>query len=275
MAHWESLLERESSGKLAAEAHWHRGLHAYSAGLYLGATEHFGVLADQFKGEFDRGRALLWRGRAELGAEKLAEALDTLREAERASRDAEDRRTVELTIAHVEFRLGNVGEALRRYERFEREHRSDGRASSAARRTVECLRLLGREDEASSRAAHVEQQYPSSVEATLVRAATRESEARANPTDVAEAPPPQGPFLVQVAALADPKNAVRLRRRVQALGFTVSLQLGDGPQGPVNRVLIGPFDDAAEAQAVADSVATLGDVSPRVREAAAVRTSAD
>jgi tetratricopeptide (TPR) repeat protein len=273
MARWDELLAVEPKGRLAAEAHWNRGLHAYSAGLYLGATEEFALLAEEFKDQFDRGRAFLWKARSQLGAEKIAESLESFREAERACRDDLDRRSAELGIAHAEFRTGNVGEALKRYDRFEREHRDDSRASSAARRAIECLRLLGREGEASTRAAHIEETYPNSFEATLVRAATREAEERERPDAPTTVEEPKGPFIVQVASLADPKNAVRLRRRVQALGFTVTLELGEGPQGPVNRIIVGPFDDRSEAQAAADSVATLGDVNPRVREAAATRSS--
>lgn len=269
---WDEVLALEPHGPLGAEARWNKGIHAYSAGLYVAASRDFEALGAEFGAWFDPARAFLWKGYAELGADRPEAALEAFRQAEGGASGEEDEASVELGIANASFRLGNVREALRRYERFERDFRSDGRASAAARRAVECLRLLGREDEAARAAARIGKEYPDSFEATLARAEIRSLQDR----EVAwkegtpeKAEPTRGPFVVQVAAMSDPRNAATLRRRILALGIEkIQVEPGDGPDGPVHRVLLGPFADEATARAAADSVATLGDLNPRVREVA-------
>jgi TolA-binding protein len=258
---WDELLALDPPADLATEAHWMKAMHAYSAGLYVAAEHEFDVLAHDFAQRFPRGRALLWKGLSELAADDPDTALENLQQASREA-DGDDATSVEFALAHVQFRTGKIADALRLYERFERDHRKDGRASAAARRTVECLRLLGRETEASARAARIERDYPSSVEATLAREAVR-SQRGGMP-----APSSQGPqrFVVQVAALTDPANAARLAQQVRQLSLgNVRVEKTEGPEGTVQRVIVGPFDDEDKAHAACDSIATLGDLSPRVR----------
>lgn len=267
---WDEVIALEPEGALAAEAHWNRGLHAYSAGLYVAATREFALLAESFAGTFDAGRAALWKGKAELGADSAGAAAESFERARRGASDPADVRSAELGLAHAAFALGNVKDALRRYERFESEHPQDGRASSAARRAVECLRLLGRTDEASVQAVRIERQYPNSFEATLAREEIRQIEPAPAPVRETARPEPAdtGPFVVQVAAMEDLANAVVLRREIRRLGIEgVRVELADGPRGPVHRVLLGPYETEEEARAVADSIATLGDLDPRVHEA--------
>lgn len=267
---WDEVIALDPNGQMAAEAHWHKGLHAYSAGLYVAAGREFELLGRSFGGQFDAGRAFLWKAYSDLGAEVPETALESLREAERGASDPRDQASIEFALANAHFRLGNVGEAMRRYERFEKDHRHDGRASAAARSAVECLRLLGREKDASEAAARIGRDYPDSFEATLARAEVRTLRDRQVNWREGEAPEPTnapGPFLIQVAAMSDPRNAATLRRRILALGIQeIQVEPGDGPQGPVHRVLLGPYPDEAKARAIADSVATLGDLNPRVRE---------
>jgi tetratricopeptide (TPR) repeat protein len=269
MGRWDEVIALEPDAALAAEAHWERGLHAYSAGLYIAAAQEFEVLAARFPADFDAGRAFLWKGQAELGADRPEAAITAFRTAARKANDRMDARAAELGVAHAHFRLGNLREALRRYERFEDQYSRDGRASAAARRAVECLRLAGREEEASAKAAEIERTYPDSFEATLARAEVRRDESRAEVPDEAETveESPRGPFIVQVAAMTDPRNAAQLRRLILRKGLgPLSVEPGEGPLGPVHRVLLGPYDSEEEARAAADSVATLGDLNPRVRE---------
>jgi cell division septation protein DedD len=40
----------------------------------------------------------------------------------------------------------------------------------------------------------------------------------------------------------------------------------EGVSGTLHRVLLGPYSSRERAETVADSVATLGDLNPRVRE---------
>lgn len=264
LGRWEEVLALEPDGALAAEAHWAKGMHAYSAGLYVAAAHEFAVLAERFGSHVDEGRALLWKARSELGAGKPAVAESTFDEARRRAHAGVDRRGAELGLAHAAFQTGNAEEALRRYDRFERQHPDDGRASAAARRAVECLKLLGRVEEASARAARIERDYPNSTEATLTRAETRRVEAPPEPPPVEKAP---GPFVVQVASMADLRNAVALRREIRALGIDgVRIEMTEGRTGAMHRVLLGPYDTEPEARAVADSCATIGDLNPRVRE---------
>jgi tetratricopeptide (TPR) repeat protein len=272
LGRWEEVIALEPDGELAAEAHFAKGLHAYSAGYYVAAGREFELLVERFPREFDRGRALLWKGNAELGANDPAAAAETLESARGAARDPEDVRSAELGLAHAAFQQGNAKEALRRYERFERDHPEDGRASSAARRAVECLRLLGRTGEATLMATRIEREYPDSFEATLARAEVRESVAAEpaagddQPPERAEAPVRTGPFVVQVASMAELRNAVALRRDIRSLGIDgVRIELYEGRDGSVHRVLLGPYETEEEARAVADSVAALGDLNPRVR----------
>jgi tetratricopeptide (TPR) repeat protein len=266
MARWDEVIALAPTGPLAAEAHWTKGLHAYSAGLYVSAAEEFTLLGRDFSEEFPVARALLWRGHAELGADRPRLAYESYEEALQAAEDPEDARAAEFGLAHASYRLGNVKEALRRYRRFEHDHADDGRASAAARRITECLRLLGHEMEAAANAARIERDYPASLEATLARAEIGASEPSAGPA-VPAGPQesPTGPFLVQVAAMSDPRNAADLRREILLLGITeIQVEPGDGPEGPVHRVLLGPYEDEATARAVADSVSTLGRLNPRL-----------
>ena len=257
---WDDVLALEPPADLATEARWMKGLAAYSAGLYVAAGHEFDGLAHAPDSRLPRGRALLWKGLASLAADEPEEALESFTEAGTAV-SGDDAPTLELALAHAHFRLGHASEALHRYERFEREHRKDARASAAARRTIECLRLLGREDEASARATRIEHDYPTSSEATLAREAVRARKS-------AEEPETKGPvyYIVQVAAMSDPANAARLAQQVRKLKLgDVKVEKVDGPDGVIHRVLLGPFDDEARAHAAVDSIATLGNVEPRVR----------
>jgi TolA-binding protein len=271
MGLWDEVLALDPDAELAAEARWEKAMHAYSAGLYVAAAQEFEEVASGFGKWIDPGRALLWQGYAQLGADRAEDALAAFRDAERKASDRFDRRSAELGIAHANFRLGNVRDALRQYESFERDYSDDGRASAAALRAVECLRLTGRNALADQKAAEIEERYPDSFEATLARAEARPSEIGAAPAEVPEAaePAPRGPFIVQVAAMTDPRNAAELRRLILAKGIgPLEIEPGEGPQGPVHRVILGPYATEEEARAAADSVATLGDLNPRVREAA-------
>lgn len=266
---WDEVIALELTGRLAAEAHWQKAMHAYSAGLYVAASREFGRLGTDFGNWLDPSQAFLWKGYSDLGADEPEAARESFREAERGVSDRLDVASVQLGIANANFRIGNVREAHRQYQRFEREHRDDGRASAAARRGVECLRLLGREQDAAAAAARIGLEYPDSFEATLARAeirTLRDREVRWR-EGRAEVPTPKGPFIVQVAAMTDPRNAATLRRQILALGIReIEVESGEGPDGPVHRVLLGPYPDEATARAIADSVAVLGDLNPRVRE---------
>jgi cell division septation protein DedD len=262
---WDQVLALSPGESLAAEARWMKGVQAYSAGRYVAAAREFEVLAKDFGSRFPKGRALLWKGCAELGADESVVAVETLRQAAKSAKD-DDALAVEFALAHAAMRLGQVTDALRRYERFEREHRRDGRASAAARRAVECLRLLGREAEASARAAKIERDYPNSFEATLTREAVRKSGETAAPRPAAADEPAR--YVVQVAALTDAANAAKLAQQVRDLSLgNVSLEKGESSEGPVHRILLGPFDDESRARAAAERVAEISDdLVPRVRE---------
>lgn len=258
---YDQLLLLDPPAALASEAHWMKGVHAYSGGRYIAATREFDLLAREFERHFPRGRALLWKGQAELAADSTASALETLKAAARSA-DGDDVASVDFATAHAYLSLGQVDEALRRYERFEREHKDDGRASAAARRQVECLRLLGRESEATVRATRIERSYPGSFEATLAREANRAAPPPAPETPAAKAVQ----HVVQVASLGDPANAARLAQQVRNLGLgPVRIEETEGTEGKMHRILLGPFKDEARAHEAADSVATLGDLAPRVR----------
>jgi tetratricopeptide (TPR) repeat protein len=266
---WDEVIALQPTGALAEEAHWQKGMHAYSAGLYVAAAREFETVGRDFAAWSDPGRAYLWKAYSDLGADEPETALEDLKEAGRAAGDPEDQASIEFSLANVHFRLGNVAEALRRYQHFERQYRMDGRASAAARRTVECLRLLGRESEASAAAARIEQEYPDSFEATLARAEIRTLRDRevAWKEGKPGLPPSTRKWEVQVAAMSDPRNAAALRRQILALGINdIRVEPGDSPGGPVHRVILGPYPDQETARAMADSVAAIGELNPRVRE---------
>jgi cell division septation protein DedD len=258
---YDQLLALGPGDALASEAYWMKGLHAYSAGRYVAAGRHFETLAKDFSSRFPRGRALLWKGLSELAADSAATAVATLRQAEKGA-DGEDAAGVDFGLAHAFLALGQPDEALRRYEKFERDHRNDERASAAARRQVECLRLLGRETEATFRATRIERDYPGTLAATLAREVTRAPDPAPTPAEVEAAR-----YVVQVAALTDPANAARLAQQVRGLKLgTVRIEKTEGPDGALHRILVGPFEDETRARAAADSVARLGDdLAPRVR----------
>jgi len=166
---WEQVLALEPEGQVAAEARWSRAQAATALGLHSQAIEEYAVLARDHKSHFDRGRALLGKGLAELQSGEPADALETLGLAARLAKRREDTIAAELALASATYQLGNVREALRRYEKFERDHSDDERARWAAWRQVLCLRLLGREPDAAEKTERMERDYPGSIEAVLAR----------------------------------------------------------------------------------------------------------
>lgn len=259
---WDRVLELEPPGPLAGEAHWEKGMQAYAAGLYVAAAAEFETVMSVRGAKIPKGRAQLWKGLSELAADQPEVALETLRDAS-GSVSGDDSATAEFALAGAYYRLGQLGEALRRYQKFERDHADDGRASAAARRTVECLRMLGREQEASVRAGRLAKEYPDSFEATLAREAVRARVDARKPSATGEAET----WVVQVAALTDPANATKLASEVRALHVgDVTIERAEGPEGTIHRVMIGPYPDQVAAQVAADSVASLReDLSPKPR----------
>ncbi len=170
---WEAVLALEPPGSVAAEALWMRGQAARALGLYPEAASLFDRLAQNHRRHFDKGKALLAKGLAELEAEEPRAALESLRDAVRSARDANDRAQAELAFASANYRLGNIGEALRRFDRFQSDHPRDDRALWAAWRSVICLRLSGREREAVERTEHLESEAPGSLAAMLARQEVR------------------------------------------------------------------------------------------------------
>jgi tetratricopeptide (TPR) repeat protein len=170
---WEDVLALEPPGNVAAEALWMRGQAARALGLYPEAAQVFGRLAENHARHFDKGKASLAKGLAELEAGEPRAALESLRDAIRSVRDANDRAQAELALASANYRLGNVREALRRFDRFQTEHSRDDRARWAAWRSVICLRLSGREREAVERTEHLENEAPGSLAAVLARQEVR------------------------------------------------------------------------------------------------------
>ncbi len=166
---WEHVLSLEPEPRLAAEAHWSRAVAAAASGEHALAIEEFDVVAREYRREIDRGRALLGRGLAELDAGEPGDALESLGDAARIARTVEDRVSADLALASASFRLGNLHEALRRYDKFEREHSKDERARWAAWRAVLCARILGRETDAAERTARLEEKWPGTLEAALAR----------------------------------------------------------------------------------------------------------
>jgi tetratricopeptide (TPR) repeat protein len=170
---WDDVLALEPPGAAAAEALWVRGQAARSLGLHPDAVSHFERLAKEHGRDFDRGRAYLAMGLVQLEAGEPDAALESLRLAERHVRTADDRAQAELALATANYRLGNVREAVRRFDRFASDHSRDDRARFAAWRSVICLRLLGREREAVERTERLEKEAPGSLEAVLARQEVR------------------------------------------------------------------------------------------------------
>ncbi len=170
---WEDVLALEPPKSIVAYAHWMRGQAARALGLYPDAAREFDRVAHDHKRDFDRGRALLAKGLAELEAGEPRDALENLREAVRSARNGDDRAQAELAFASANYRLGNVREALRRFDRFQADHPKDARAHWAAWRSVICLRLLGREREAVERTERMEHDEPGSLAAVLARQEVR------------------------------------------------------------------------------------------------------
>jgi tetratricopeptide (TPR) repeat protein len=192
---WEEVLALEPPGNIAAEALWMRGQAARSLGLFPEAASLFDRLAQNHRRHFDKGKALLAKGLAELEAGEPRAALESLRDAVRSARDANDRAQAELAFASANYRLGNVGEALRRFDRFQSDHPRDDRALWAAWRSVICLRLSGREREAVERTEHLENEAPGTLAAMLARQEVRmggnvprDSAAKTPPAKEAEEP---------------------------------------------------------------------------------------
>jgi tetratricopeptide (TPR) repeat protein len=166
---WEEVLALTPTGEVAAEAHWNRAQAASAMGLHSQAIEEYVILARDHKSHFDRGRALLGKGIAELQSGEPSDALETLGLASRLAKRQEDTIAADLALASATYQLGNVREALRRYERFENDYSKDERARWAAWRAVLCLRLLGRESDAAEKTERMERAYPGSIEAILAR----------------------------------------------------------------------------------------------------------
>ncbi|HET9888672.1 MAG TPA: tetratricopeptide repeat protein, partial [bacterium] len=166
---WEQVLALTPGDAISAEAHWNRAQAASAMGLHSQAIEEYVILARDYKNHFDRGRALLGKGLAELQSGEPSDALETLGLASRLTKRQEDAIAAELALASATYQLGNVREALRRYQKFENDHSKDERARWAAWRAVLCLRLLGRESDAVNKTEDMEHEYPGSIEAILAR----------------------------------------------------------------------------------------------------------
>lgn len=170
---WEQVLALTPTDAVAAEAHWNRAQAASALGLHSQAIEEYVILARDHKNHFDRGRALLGKGLAELQSGEPADALESLGLASRLAKRQEDAIAAELGLASATYQMGNVREAWRRYEKFENDHSHDERARWAAWRSVMCLRLLGRESDAADKTEKMEREYPGSIEAILAREEVR------------------------------------------------------------------------------------------------------
>jgi tetratricopeptide (TPR) repeat protein len=166
---WEQVLALTPGDAISAEAHWNRAQAASAMGLHSEAIEEYAILARDYKNHFDRGRALLGKGLAELQSGEPSDALETLGLASRLTKRQEDTIAAELALASATYQMGNVREALRRYQKFENDHSKDERARWAAWRAVLCLRLLGRESDAVNKTEDMEHEYPGSIEAILAR----------------------------------------------------------------------------------------------------------
>jgi len=183
---WEQVLALTPSDAIAAEAHWSRAQAASAMGLQSQAIEEYVILARDYKNHFDRGRALLGKGLAELQSGEPSDALETLGLASRLTKRQEDAIAAELALASATYQMGNLREALRRYQKFENDHSRDERARWAAWRAVLCLRLLGRESDAVNKTEDMEHEYPGSIEAILAREEIRMG--RAAPAEGIKAP---------------------------------------------------------------------------------------
>jgi tetratricopeptide (TPR) repeat protein len=170
---WEDVLALEPPPREAAEALWMRGQASRALGLSPEAGAAFDRITREHKRDFDRGRAFLAKGLTELEGGEPRAALESLREAARSARDANDRAQAELASASANYRLGNVQEALRRFDRFQADHPRDERSRWAAWRAVICLRLLGRERDAVERTERLERDAPGSLGALLARQEVR------------------------------------------------------------------------------------------------------
>jgi tetratricopeptide (TPR) repeat protein len=183
---WDHVLTLQPEKSVAAQAHWNRAQASVALGLYPQAIEACALLARDYKDDFDRGRALLGKGLAELQSGEPSDALETLALAERMTSVREDAIAAELALASANYQLGNVREALRRFEKFERDHPKDERARWAAWRAVICLRLLGRESDAVEKTERIEREDPGTIEAMQAREELRMGER------APEGPAPEG-----------------------------------------------------------------------------------
>jgi hypothetical protein len=64
----------------------------------------------------------------------------------------------------------------------------------------------------------------------------------------------EAPYRVSVGAFGNPDNAARLAQTVREAGYPVFT----GTQGNLTIVLVGPYDDEAEAERVSARIATEG-----------------
>lgn len=269
LAFWDLVLNGDPDRATAIRARRMKGIHAYSAGLYVAAAAEFALLAGEPAGLVDRGEAFLWKGRALLGANEAGRAAEAFEQAEDAASQPAEMASARFGRAFASFHLGNLVEAQRRFDRFEGDYPHDPRASAAARQRVECLRLLGRERDARTLAAEIERNYPASPEATMIRGDLARPFETKPPEDEETGDRAGVPHQVQVAALADPRNVVSLRQALLGLGLgEVRVEPGQGSRGPVHRVFVGPFPSREDALAAADSIRMLGGLAPTVSPAA-------
>ena len=73
-----------------------------------------------------------------------------------------------------------------------------------------------------------------------------------------------GGFQVQLAAFTDAKAASELAKKVKAAGFAVHTEAVPTPQGPVERVRVGPFPTRAAADAAVTRLKSIGYGNPQV-----------
>ena len=74
------------------------------------------------------------------------------------------------------------------------------------------------------------------------------------PSPSSPSPAPTGRYRVAVGSFANPENALKLQRELQAKGYPARLEAA----GPLTRVVVGPYATEAEASRVAQALASYG-----------------
>jgi cell division protein FtsN len=121
--------------------------------------------------------------------------------------------------------------------------------------------------ELTAKAKAEQQKAQQQAQAAKAQAAASASPGGDVPVTPAATPAPGGRYMLQVAAVADPKAADELKAKLAMMGFSAKVYASNKDGKSINRVRLGPYATASETEAAKKALADNSINSVPVKEA--------